>query len=95
MKYQDAGVNLLLKKAILTIQNLLFLHFLLCSIIFLLFLQSRIQTDSNVFELNGRAAAPSIFYSSKPRFLLGTIYIFEGATLNIYTNTCINFPCFV
>ena len=37
MKYQDAGVNLLLKKAILTIQSLLFLHFLLCSIIFSFF----------------------------------------------------------
>ena len=77
MKYQDAGVNFLLKKAILTIQNLLFLHFLLCSIIFLLFLQSRIQTNSNVFELNGRAAALSIFCSSKPRFLLVTIHKFE------------------
>ena len=87
MKYQDAGVNFLLKKTILTIQNLLFLHFLLRSIIFLLFLQSRIQTDSNVFELNGRAAAPSFFHSSKPRFLLGTIYIFEGATLDIHNNT--------
>ena len=87
MKYQDAGVNFLLKKAILTNQNLQFLHFLLCSIIFLLFLQSRIQPDPNVFELKGRAAAPSIFYSNKPRFLLGSIHIFEGATLNIYTNT--------
>ena len=83
MKYKDAGVKFLLKKAILTIQNLLFLHFLLCSIIFLLFLQSRIQTDSNVFELNGRAAAPSIFYSSGPRFHLVTIQLFEEAALKI------------
>ena len=87
MKYQDAGVNFLLKKTILTIQNLLFLHFLLCNIIFLLFLQSCIQTDSNVFELNGRAAAPSIFYSSEPRFLLVTIQLFEEATLKILMNT--------
>ena len=78
MRYQDAGVN----KSESPISAFSFVQYN-----FLLFLQSRIQTDSNVFELNGRAAAPSIFYSSKPRFLLGTIYIFEGATLNIYTNT--------
>ena len=83
MKYQDAGVKFLLKKAILTIQNLQFLHFLLCNIIFSFFLQSRIQTDSNVFELNVRAATPSIFYSSEPRFLLVTIQLFEEAALKI------------
>ena len=37
MKYQDAGVKFLLKNSILTIQSLLFLHFLLCSIIFSFF----------------------------------------------------------
>ena len=90
MKYQDAGLNFLLKKTILTIQNLLFLHFLLSSIIFLLFLQFRIQTNSNLFQLNGRAAALSIFCSSTPKFLFFNIDKFEGATLNlynIYTNT--------
>ena len=83
MKYQDAGVKFLTKNASLTIQNLLFLHFLLCSIIFLLFLQSRIQTDSNVFQLNGPAAAPYVFYSSEPIYLLVTIQLFEVAALKI------------